>query len=202
LATKSTKTLARQPVTETISQTEPKPPTAALLRIASLAEYEPLPTRWSRIVPGVIAVFALLIGANYWVSQRGRASVAAQVPRPTDTPRAAVEPPPMDRPAPQLSFGLWLSSSQPEPENVRASTATQPQISALDQLPESAPGRLPQSTLGREPRYITVSEGQSLIRIAHANHVSAKAIAAANHLEPPYRLKIGSQLLMPDPGFE
>jgi hypothetical protein len=199
LARKSAKTLARQPIIETISQAEQKPPRTALLRIASLAEFEPLPTRWNRIVPGVIAVFALLIGANYWVSERGRASVAAQVPRPTDTPRAAVEPPPMDRPAPQLSFGLWPSSSQPEPEDVRAPTATQPQISALDPPPVPTPGQLPQSTLGHESRYFTVFEGQSLIRIAHANHVSAKAIAAANHLEPPYRLKIGSQLLMPGP---
>ena len=199
MASESAKILARLPLTETILETEPTPARAALLRIASLAESEPLPTRWSRIVPGVIAVFALLIGANYWVSERGRASVAAQVPPPTDTPRAAVERPPMDRPAPQLSFGLWPTSSQLEPEDVRAPTATQPQISALDQPPNATPGQLPQSTLEHEPRYITVSEGQSLIRIAHANHVSAKAIAVANHLEPPYRLKIGSQLLMPDP---
>jgi LysM repeat protein len=82
---------------------------------------------------------------------------------------------------------------------VRTPTATQPQISALDPPREPMPGQAPQPTLGHEPRYITVAEGQSLIRIAHANHVSAKAVAVANHLERPYRLKIGSQLLMPDP---
>jgi hypothetical protein len=189
LATKPAKILALRLVTETISQAAQKPPRAALLRIASLAKFEPLPTRWSVIVLGVIAVFALLIGANYWVSERGRASVAAQVSPPRDRPRAAVEP--------QLSFGLWPSSRRPEPEDVRAPTAAQPQISALDQPRE--PGQPSQPTPGHEPRYITVSEGQSLIRIARANHVSAKVIAAANHLEPPYRLKIGSQLLMPDP---
>jgi hypothetical protein len=94
----------------------------------------------------------------------------------------------VDRPAPQLSFGLWrvphhsspLVCGHPlasrSPRDVRAPTASQPQISALDQPPELTPGQLRQSTLGHESRYITVSEGQSLIRIAHANHVSAKAI--------------------------
>ena len=50
-----------------------------------------------------------------------------------------------------------------------------------------------------EPRYVTIEEGQTLIRIAHANHVLASAIAAANQLEPPYPLKAGSRLLIPDP---
>ena len=201
MATKSAEILARRPVIETISRTEPEAQTAALLRIASLAKFELLPMRWSLIVSGVIAVFALLIGANYWASEKGRASTV-QVSRPAatpDTPHAGVEPPPMDGSALQLSFGLWPSSNQLEPEDLRAATATQPQISALDQPREPRPGQPPEPALGRELRYITVSEGQSLIRIAHANHVSAKALAAANRLEPPYQLKIGSQLLIPAP---
>jgi hypothetical protein len=170
LATKSAEILALRPVTETISQTEQEPPRAALLRIASLAKFEPLRTRWSRIVSGVVAVFALLIGANYWVSERGPAS---------DASRAAIEPPPMDGPAPHNNFSLLPNSRQPEPEGVRAPTAAQPQISVLDQPREPVPGQPPQPALGHEPRYTTVSEGQSLVRIAHANHVSAKAVAVA-----------------------
>jgi LysM repeat protein len=50
-----------------------------------------------------------------------------------------------------------------------------------------------------EPRYIIIAEGQSLSRIARANHLSARVIAAANHLEPPYPLKAGTRLLIPDP---
>ena len=200
--TKSAEILPRRPATEAVSQMELKPPTDGLLRIASRAEFAPLPIRWSWIVCGVIIVFVILIGTNYWLSVRGRTSGAAQAPQPTAAPdkqHVGVELPPMDRPAAQLSFGLWPSSNQPEPEDVRAPTATQPQIAALDQPREPTPGQPPEPAPIHEPRYITVSEGQSLIRIAHANHISAKALAAANRLEPPYRLKTGSQLLMPAP---
>jgi LysM repeat protein len=81
-------------------------------------------------------------------------------------------------PPPQLSVGLRPPSSQAEPEDVAA--------------PGSAPSQ-------HEPRYITIAEGQSLSRIARATHLPARTIAAVNHLEPPYRLKAGVQLLIPDP---
>jgi LysM domain len=168
-----------------------KPLPAALLRIAPVAEFEPLPTRsWKWIVPSVIAVFALLIGGNYWMSESGRVPVTAQVAppiKPINTsvkPPAVIEPPPLDRPVPQLSVGLRLLGSQPGSKEAMAPEAAQ--------SPVSAPN--PQ-----EPRYITIAEGQTLIRIAHANRLSARAIAAANHLEPPYRLRAGSRLLVPDP---
>ena len=50
------------------------------------------------------------------------------------------------------------------------------------------------------PDYIIVEHGQSLNRIAHAHHVTPAALAAANHLEPPYKLKVGSKLILPDSG--
>ncbi len=196
MATKPAKIRDQRPTIETVSQTMSGHPTAALLRIASQPKVEPLPARWDRIVPGVIAVFALLIGANYWVSERGQTSVAMQVHEPSNNPnqlQAAIETSPLDRPAPQLSFGLWPSSIQSTPEDVRTPIAAQPQLSALGEPPKPMPGELAQPTL------VTVAEGQSLIRIAHANHVPAKAIAEANHLERPYRLKVGSQLLIPEP---
>ena len=55
------------------------------------------------------------------------------------------------------------------------------------------------TTSPQERRYITITEGQTLIRIAHTNHLSARTIAVANHLEPPYRLKAGTRLLLPEP---
>jgi murein DD-endopeptidase MepM/ murein hydrolase activator NlpD len=47
-------------------------------------------------------------------------------------------------------------------------------------------------------RQVTVEEGQSVSRIAHRYHVSEKAIVAANHLAPPYRLRAGMRLWIPD----
>ncbi len=48
-----------------------------------------------------------------------------------------------------------------------------------------------------EARTITVERGQSLGRIAEANHVPKQAIIAANHLTPPYKLKAGARLVIP-----
>jgi len=48
-----------------------------------------------------------------------------------------------------------------------------------------------------EGRRIVVERGQSLSIIAHANHVSARAIIAANHLTPPYEIQTGKSLLIP-----
>ena len=50
------------------------------------------------------------------------------------------------------------------------------------------------------PDYIVVEHGQSLNRIAHAHHVTPAALAAANHLEPPYKLRVGSKLILPGAG--
>src|SRR5438128_7918175 len=48
-----------------------------------------------------------------------------------------------------------------------------------------------------EARTITIERGQSLGRIAEAHHVPKRAIIAANHLTPPYKLKTGAHLLIP-----
>lgn len=193
MATKSAEILALRPTVETISQAQLKVPTTGFVRIASLA---PAPIRWGLILSGVVAVFALLIGANYWASERWDASGAAPVPRPVDTPnnaRSALRAPP------QPFSGLSSSNSRPEPNIGVAPDPNQPPAFPLGQAVQPTPAAPPQSEAEHQPRYITVSQGQTLIRIAHANHVSAKAIAAANGLERPYRLMVGSQLLMPDP---
>jgi LysM repeat protein len=59
-------------------------------------------------------------------------------------------------------------------------------------------------SVGSEPKAaaqsgqtITVKSGQSLGGIAEAHHVSKRAIIAANHLHPPYELKIGARLIIP-----
>ena len=48
-----------------------------------------------------------------------------------------------------------------------------------------------------DARRVVVEHGQSLGGIAHAYHVPAPAIIAANHLTPPYNLAAGQQLLIP-----
>jgi len=44
---------------------------------------------------------------------------------------------------------------------------------------------------------ITVKPGQSLRSIAHDHRVPERAIIAANHLKPPYKVVAGSQLVIP-----
>ena len=46
-------------------------------------------------------------------------------------------------------------------------------------------------------RFIIVGPGQSLGAIAETSHVSKQAIIAANHLSPPYKLKVGQTLRLP-----
>ena len=48
-----------------------------------------------------------------------------------------------------------------------------------------------------EARRIVVRPGQSLIGIARTHHVPKQAIIAANHLTPPYDVRIGQRLLIP-----
>ena len=48
-----------------------------------------------------------------------------------------------------------------------------------------------------DTRFVIVGPGQSLGGIAEANHVPKQAIIAANHLSPPYKLKIGEVLKIP-----
>ena len=50
----------------------------------------------------------------------------------------------------------------------------------------------------RENTVITVKRGQSLGGIAHAYHVPERALIAANNLKPPYELRAGARLVIPD----
>ena len=51
-----------------------------------------------------------------------------------------------------------------------------------------------------KPNYIVVARGQSLSQIAHSHRVTPAALAAANNLQPPYKLNIGSRLILPNLG--
>jgi murein DD-endopeptidase MepM/ murein hydrolase activator NlpD len=51
-----------------------------------------------------------------------------------------------------------------------------------------------------EARQIVVRPGQSLGRIALEYHVPQRAIIAANHLVPPYKVEIGQRLAIPGAG--
>jgi LysM repeat protein len=50
-----------------------------------------------------------------------------------------------------------------------------------------------------EARQIVVEEGQSISRIAAKYRAPEAAIIEANHLTPPYKLKVGQRLVMPGP---
>ena len=49
------------------------------------------------------------------------------------------------------------------------------------------------------PQNVVVRAGQSISRIAAEYRVPRSAIVAANHLTPPYKIKIGQQLVLPSP---
>jgi LysM repeat protein len=51
-----------------------------------------------------------------------------------------------------------------------------------------------------EARQIVVEPGQSVSRIAAKYHMPRRAIIAANDLTPPYKIKIGQHLRIPDAG--
>ena len=89
----------------------------------------------------------------------------------------------------------------------------------VDQSPEATPSasngvdsRMPPTAQGSmatvaravsppaKPNYVIVEPGRSLNGIAYSHHVSPAALAAANNLTPPYKLKIGSRLLLPSAG--
>src|SRR3954469_13067481 len=61
-----------------------------------------------------------------------------------------------------------------------------------------AGARPPQAASPVKGRSIIVKPGQSLGGIAERHQVSTRAIIAANHLTPPYDLKIGARLVIPD----
>src|SRR5712675_1003928 len=60
-------------------------------------------------------------------------------------------------------------------------------------------GSLPATAMPRETRQVTVQRGQSVGSLAGEYHVSKQAIIAANHLEAPYKIKIGTRVTIPGP---
>src|SRR5258708_17050486 len=58
-------------------------------------------------------------------------------------------------------------------------------------------GSLPATAMPRETRQVTVQRGQSIGSLAGEYHVSKQAIIAANHLEAPYKIKIGTRVTIP-----
>jgi LysM repeat protein len=216
LATKFKRIRRELPANESIPAIDTKPLPAPLLRIEPLPEPEaPRSTRVAWIAAGVMVLFGLVIGGNYWLSQRDRPHTEVS-PAPLVKPVPAVaERSPGADPPPQLITGLRPLSSQPTPDRTATTPPAEPsqapspdQINQpVEQAPASAaarsrvfaPSESPHATEDRAPLYVTIGEGQTLIRIAHANHVSAAEIAAANHLESPFQLKAGSRLLIPDP---
>ena len=62
-------------------------------------------------------------------------------------------------------------------------------------------GPPPQAALTAPPGAVVVQPGQSLSMIAVDHHLSWPALAAANHLAPPYRIQPGQRLILPTPGF-
>jgi murein DD-endopeptidase MepM/ murein hydrolase activator NlpD len=65
-------------------------------------------------------------------------------------------------------------------------------------MPGPAPlGPPPAAPLRAETRRIVVRPGQSLGGIARDYHVPERAIIAANHLTPPYKIETGQRLLIP-----
>jgi LysM repeat protein len=63
--------------------------------------------------------------------------------------------------------------------------------------PPTVAGPLPATTMSGETRQITVQRGQSVGSLAGEYHVSKQAIIAANHLEAPYKIKIGTRVTIP-----
>jgi LysM repeat protein len=79
------------------------------------------------------------------------------------------------------------------PPTPAASNGVAPEVAAPSpDIPKEAP------VAKREARHIVVRAGQSLSRIAAEYGMPQRTIIAANDLTPPYKIKIGQQLLIPD----
>ena len=92
-----------------------------------------------------------------------------------------------------LATGCADQSGKPTPAASKAPDS--PVASGRTITPEAAALVSPPLS---KARYVTVARGQSLNEIAHSQHMSPTALAAANHLKPPYKLKAGSRLRLPD----
>ena len=185
----------------------------ALKRIGAPAEPEPTPVRWGLIWSGgaALAGVVLLAGA-IWLHERSKEPtkdlILSSASTPAKPPSPAVEPAAVTAPPGQVSLPSPLPRQLPAEPSATSPLASSPRqspqpLSQPDPRPvaEQLPTPTPTNTVPSvaEPLSVTVLPGQTLITIAHANHVSAHALAVANHLQRPYELMIGDRLLIPDP---
>lgn len=85
------------------------------------------------------------------------------------------------------ALGFIAACEAPAPT---ASDGDKPEVAA------SSPDTPKQAPVA-EARHIVVAAGQSLSRIAVKYHTPQRVIIAANDLTPPYKIKIGQELLIP-----
>src|SRR5215472_9039136 len=108
-----------------------------------------------------------------------------------------------DQPPATASLASTSDDSQPAEKSTASIGATGPVTKPLPKtpVPQTSTGAVVTSTPATGPspkaRYVVVDPGRSLDGIARENHVSPATLAAANHLAPPYRLKVGSRLVLP-----
>jgi hypothetical protein len=188
----------------------------ALKRIEVAAEPEPTPVRWGLIWSGGAALAGVVLFASaLWLNERSKEPtkdlILSSASTPAKPPSPAVEPAAAAAPLAQVSLPSPPPRQQPA-EPSATSLLVMPQVSGPRQSPQSlsqpdprpVAGQSPTSTPTNtahpvaEPLSVTVLPGQTLIAIAHANHVSAHELAVANHLQRPYELMIGDRLLIPD----
>jgi lipoprotein NlpD len=86
----------------------------------------------------------------------------------------------------------FVAACEAEPPTPTVLNGVAPDVAAPNpDIPKQAP------VAKREARQIVVRAGQSLSRIAAEYSMPRRAIIAANDLTPPYKIKIGQQLLIP-----
>ena len=184
----------------------------ALKRIEVAAEPEPTPVRWGLIWSGGAALAGVVLFASaLWLNERSKEPtkdlILSSASTPAKPPSPAVEPAAAAAPLAQVSLPSPPPRQQPAEPSATSPLASTPRQSTqpLSQpdppsAAEQSPSPTPTNTAHpvAEPLSVTVLPGQTLIAIAHANHVSAHELAVANHLQRPYELMIGDRLLIPD----
>jgi murein DD-endopeptidase MepM/ murein hydrolase activator NlpD len=89
-----------------------------------------------------------------------------------------------------LLFGCGGREGGPAPV-VQGYGDMSPGFAAPPPLPPSVP------LSPRPPLRVKVARGDSLSVLAHRYHVPERALIEANHLQPPYKVRLGSTLLIP-----
>jgi LysM repeat protein len=183
----------------------------ALKRIEVSAEPKPTPVGWGLIWSGGAALAGVvLLASGLWLYERNKEPTKDLLPSsaitPAKPPSPAVEPTGAIAPA-QVSLPSPLPRPEPAEPSATSPLASTPRQSTqpLSQpdppsAAEQSPSPTPTNTAPpvAEALSVTVLPGQTLVTIAHANHVPVHTLEVANHLQPPYELRIGDRLLIPD----